>query len=87
MNNNNIFFRVNDELYYKLNKIKSDYKFRSNAELVKTIVKVFCDLYYNKQPKEESIEEMFRELENGDFQFDYTKPKKLKKQCEIYDFE
>ena len=49
MNNNNIFFRVNDELFNKLNKIKFDYKFRSNAELVKTIVKVFCDLYYNKQ--------------------------------------
>ena len=87
MNKNNIFFRVNDELFNKLNKIKTDYKFRSNAELVKTIVKVFCDLYYNKHPKEESIEEMFRELENGDFQFDYVKPKKLKKQCDIYDFE
>ena len=87
MNNNNIFFRVNDELFLKLNKIKSDYKFRSNAELVKTIVKVFCELYTNKQPKEETIEDMFRELENGDFQFDYTKPKKIKKQCEVYDFE
>ena len=40
-----------------------------------------------EQPKEETIEDMFRELENGDFQFDYTKPKKIKKQCEVYDFE
>lgn len=76
MNNNNIFFRVNDEIYADLNKIKTNYKFRSNAELVKTIVKVFCTLYTNKQPKEETIEDMFRELENGDFVFDYTKPKK-----------
>lgn len=78
MNNNNIFFRVNDELFYKLNKIKEGYKFRSNAELVKTIVKVFCDLYTNKPQKEETIEDMFRELENCDFQFNYEKPKKIK---------
>ena len=51
MNNNNIFFRVNDEIYADLNKIKEGYKFRSNAELVKTIVKVFCNLYANKQSK------------------------------------
>lgn len=86
MNNNNIFFRINDEIYADLNKIKYNYKFRSNAELVKTIVKVFCNLYTNKQPKEETIEDMFRELENGDICFDYTKPKKRTKE-QNYDFE
>ena len=85
MNNKNIFFRVNDEIYADLNKIKEGYKFRSNAELVKTIVKVFCNLYANKQAKEETIEDMFRELEDGEISFDYTKPKKIK-HIE-YDFE
>lgn len=85
MNNNNIFFRVNDEIYADLTKIKEGYKFRSNAELVKTLVKVFCTLYTNKQPKEETIEDMFRELENGEISFDYTKPKKIKHID--YDFE
>lgn len=87
MNNNNIFFRVNDEIYADLNKIREGYKFRSNAELVKTIVKVFCNMYANKQPKEETIEDMFRELENGEISFDYTKPKKCKRQYSDYDFE
>lgn len=78
MNNNNIFFRVNDKIYNDLTRIKDDYKFRSNAELVKTIVTVFCNLYANKKQKEETIEDMFRELENGEMAFDYTKPKKIK---------
>ena len=86
MNNNNIFFRINDEIYADLNKIKDNYKFRSNAELVKTIVKVFCNLYTNKQPKEETIEDMFRELENGDICLDYTIPKKITSE-QNYDFE
>ena len=87
MNTNNIFFRVNDDIYNNLTKIKDTYKFRSNAELVKTLVKVFCTLYVNKQPKEETIEDMFRELEDGEISFEYTKPKKCKRQYSDYDFE
>lgn len=86
MNNNNIFFRVNDTIYTDLNKIKNEYKFRSIPELVNTIVKVFCNLYTNIQPKEETIEEMFKELEYGEGMFTYEKPKKLKHLKE-YDYE
>lgn len=77
-NTNNIFFRVNDTIYNDLNKIKNNYKFRSIPELVNTIVKVFCDLYANKKGKEETIEDMFRELEDGEGTFTYEKPKKIK---------
>ena len=76
-NTNNIFFRVNDTIYNDLNKIKNNYKFRSIPELVNTIVKVFCDLYANKKDKEETIEDMFRELEDGEGTFTYEKPKKI----------
>lgn len=75
-NTNNILFRVDDNLYSKLTKIKTSYKFRSNAELAKTIVNVFCNIYSQKKRKEEPIEDIFKELENGESMFEYEKPKR-----------
>lgn len=75
-NTNNILFRVDDTLYSKLTKIKTNYKFRSNAELAKTIVNVFCNIYSQKKRKEETIEDIFKELEDGDLMFEYEKPKR-----------
>ncbi len=81
MCNNNIFFRVDDDLFKKLNKIKNTYKFKSNAELSRTIITIFCELYANKKRTEttqEVISNIFNEYENGELVFDYTKPKKQK---------
>lgn len=75
-NTNNILFRVNDNLYAHLSKIKTNYKFRSNAELAKTIVNVFCNIYSQKKRKEETIEDIFRELEDGESMFQFEKPKR-----------
>lgn len=75
-NTNNILFRVNDNLYAQMSKIKTSYKFRSNAELAKTIVNVFCNIYSQKKRKEETIEDIFKELEDGESMFEYEKPKR-----------
>lgn len=76
-NTNNIFFRIDDDLFNQLDAIKSDYKFKSNAELSKTIVMAFCNLYYQHPEVEENeIEEYFRLLEDGEVAFDFIKPKK-----------
>ncbi|WP_073346081.1 hypothetical protein [Bacteroides congonensis] len=75
-NTNNVLFRVDDTLYSKLTKIKTNYKFRSNAELAKTIVNVFCNIYSQKKRKEESIADIFKELEDGEMMFEYEKPKR-----------
>lgn len=75
-NTNNILFRVNDNLYAQMSKIKTNYKFRSNAELAKTIVNVFCNIYAQKKRKEETIEDIFKELEDGELMFEYEKPKR-----------
>lgn len=75
-NTNNILFRVDDNLYAQMSKIKTNYKFRSNAELAKTIVNVFCNIYSQKKRKEETIEDIFKQLENGDLMFEYEKPKR-----------
>ena len=94
-NTNNIFFRVDDSTYNQLDKIKNDYKFKSNAELTKTIVKVFCNLYHqHPEVEENTIEEYFKKLEDGEVTFDFVKPKKqqakrkqitLNNFCELYD--
>ena len=89
---NNIFFRVDDDLYKKLTKVKDTYKFRSTAELTKTIVSVFCELYANKKHdpnNSQIIAEIFKEYEQGELAFDYTKPKKQrpkKQEMTIYEF-
>jgi hypothetical protein len=75
-NTNNILFRVNDNLYAQMSKIKINYKFRSNAELAKTIVNVFCNIYSQKKRKEETIEDIFKELEDGEAMFQFEKPKR-----------
>lgn len=75
-NTNNILFRVDDNLYAQMSKIKTNYKFRSNAELAKTIVNVFCNIYAQKKRKEETIEDIFKELEDGELMFEYEKPKR-----------
>ena len=75
-NTNNILFRVDDNLYAQMSKIKTNYKFRSNAELAKTIVNVFCNIYYQKKRKEETIEDIFKELEDGESMFEFEKPKR-----------
>lgn len=75
-NTNNILFRVDDTLYSKLTKIKTNYKFRSNAELAKTIVNIFCNIYSQKKRKEETIEDIFKELEDGESMFQFEKPKR-----------
>lgn len=75
-NTNNILFRVNDNLYAQMSKIKTSYKFRSNAELAKTIVNVFCNIYSQKKRKEETIEDIFKELEDGEMMFQFEKPKR-----------
>lgn len=75
-NTNNILFRVNDNLYAQMSKIKTNYKFRSNAELAKTIVNVFCNIYSQKKRKEETIADIFKELEDGESMFEYEKPKR-----------
>lgn len=75
-NTNNILFRVNDNLYAQMSKIKTNYKFRSNAELAKTIVNVFCNIYSQKKRKEETIEDIFKELEDGESMFQFEKPKR-----------
>lgn len=75
-NTNNILFRVDDNLYAQMSKIKTNYKFRSNAELAKTIVNVFCNVYGQKKRKEETIEDIFKELEDGELMFEYEKPKR-----------
>lgn len=75
-NTNNILFRVDDTLYAQMSKIKNSYKFRSNAELAKTIVNVFCNIYSQKKRKEETIEDIFKELENGESMFQFEKPKR-----------
>jgi len=67
---------VNDNLYAQMSKIKTNYKFRSNAELAKTIVNVFCNIYSQKKRKEETIEDIFKELEDGELMFEYEKPKR-----------
>lgn len=89
-NTNNIFFRINDDIYNQLNRIKSDYNFKSNAELTKTIVKVFCNLYsQHPEVEEETIEDYFHLLENGEIAFDFIKPKKQmakRKQITLTDF-
>ena len=54
-NTNNILFRVNDNLYAQMSKIKINYKFRSNAELAKTIVNVFCNIYSQKREKKKPL--------------------------------
>ena len=76
-NTNNILFRVDDNLYAQMSKIKTSYKFRSNAELAKTIVNVFCNIYSQKKRKEETIEDIFKELEDGESMFEYEKPKRI----------
>lgn len=82
-NNNSIFFRVNNTIYTKMNRIRDTYGFRSNAELARTIVRVFVNLYGQKRKTRESIEDEianeFKALETGDKMFDFTKPKKEKK--------
>lgn len=85
-NTNNIFYRIDDKTYNKLTKIKQDFKFRSNAELAKTITEVFCNLYSDKQPKEQSIEDIFREFEDTEESFRYEKPKKIRNYND-YDIE
>lgn len=75
-NTNNILFRVDDNLYAQMSKIKTNYKFRSNAELAKTIVNVFCNIYAQKKRKEETIEDIFKELEDGESMFQFEKPKR-----------
>ena len=75
-NTNNILFRVDDNLYAQMSKIKTNYKFRSNAELAKTIVNVFCNIYSQKKRKEESIADIFKELEDGESMFQFEKPKR-----------
>lgn len=75
-NTNNILFRVDDNLYAQMSKIKTSYKFRSNAELAKTIVNVFCNIYSQKKRKEETIEDIFKELEDGESMFEFEKPKR-----------
>lgn len=81
-NTNNIFFRIDDELFNQLNKIKYEYKFKSNAELTKTIVKVFCNLYHqHPDVEEETIEDYFKLLEDGEIAFDFIKPKKQIAKC------
>lgn len=75
-NTNNILFRVDDNLYAQMSKIKTNYKFRSNAELAKTIVNVFCNIYSQKKRKEETIEDIFKELEDGESMFEFEKPKR-----------
>ena len=75
-NTNNILFRVDDNLYAQMSKIKTNYKFRSNAELAKTIVNVFCNIYSQKKRKEETIEDIFKELEDGEMMFQFEKPKR-----------
>lgn len=82
-NNNSIFFRVNNTIYTKMNRIRDTYGFRSNAELARTIVRVFVNLYGQKVKTKESIEDEianeFKSLETGEKMFDFTKPKKEKK--------
>lgn len=77
---NTVFFRIDDDTQNKLNQIKDDYQFRSIAELGKTIIKVFCAIYGNFPKSEETIEseiaDAFTALENGDFAFEYQKPKR-----------
>ncbi len=75
-NTNNILFRVDDNLYAQMSKIKTSYKFRSNAELAKTIVNIFCNVYGQKKRKEETIEDIFKELEDGELMFEFEKPKR-----------
>ena len=71
-NTNNILFRVDDNLYAQMSKIKTSYKFRSNAELAKTIVNIFCNVYGQKKRKEETIEDIFKELEDGELMFEFV---------------
>jgi hypothetical protein len=59
-----------------MSKIKTSYKFRSNAELAKTIVNVFFNIYSQKKRKEESIADIFKELEDGESMFQFEKPKR-----------
>lgn len=61
-NTNNILFRVDDALYSKLTKIKTNYKFRSNAELAKTIVNVFCNIYSQKKRKKKQLRTSLKSL-------------------------
>lgn len=75
-NTNNILFRVDDNLYAQMSKIKNSHKFRSNAELAKTIVNVFFNIYSQKKRKEETIEDIFKELEDGESMFQFEKPKR-----------
>lgn len=92
-NKNAIFYRVTDEEFCKLNRIKDTYSFRSNAELARTVMKVFIKLYGSQQKSiktiESEIEDTFRELESGDIKsiFNYEKPKKIKKYPTLNEFE
>lgn len=88
---NSIFFRVDDGIYTKLNRIKDTYGFRSNAELARTIVRVFVNLYGRKRTVKEDIDDEimseFKQLENGEKMFDFLKPKKRKTQKDIEELE
>ena len=37
---------------------------------------VFCNIYSQKKRKEETIEDIFRELEDGEMMFQFEKPKR-----------
>lgn len=79
-----IFSRMDDKAYGRLAKIRKEYGFKSEYEILQYVVACFLRVAdpendTNPEPVPDEIESMFYDLSEADKQFDFVKPKRSRK--------